>query len=188
MHYWHTAELSFLLLRMPPLGACCLQEFAGELLALAGPLEPSAIAFDPAAAFSSARQAASSSSAPAAGGAGGGSGRTQGTQNSPAEGAAPAPALPARRQGAVPAAPPPGWLPSSCWETIWWMRAWTSSRVRSTRCACCWPQPRAWRRCSGWTQGCGLTLKPSSTAAASPVWRTPAPPCQRQRARRQALL
>ena len=63
-----------------------MQEFAGELLALAGPLEPSAIAFDPAAAFSSAHQGASSASAAAAVGAGASIGRTQGTQNAPAEG------------------------------------------------------------------------------------------------------
>ena len=84
--YCHT-WLRFLSLSCLPSPACCLQEFAGELLALAGPLEPSAIAFDPAAAFSSAHKGASSASVPGTGGAGAGSGRTQGTQNSPAEGA-----------------------------------------------------------------------------------------------------
>lgn len=63
----------------PPalLPAMPLQEFAGELLALAGPLDPSAIAFDPAAAFSSA--APSPGAAPgAASGSSGSGGRTQG--------------------------------------------------------------------------------------------------------------
>lgn len=56
------------------------QEFAGELLALAGPLHPSAIAFDPAAAFSPAQQGAAASVLPAgtSDSGGGGVSRTQG--------------------------------------------------------------------------------------------------------------
>lgn len=62
--------------RLPTLPIPPLQEFAGELLALAGPLDPSAIAFDPAAAFSSA--AAPGPAAPGvAAGASGGGGRSQ---------------------------------------------------------------------------------------------------------------
>ena len=44
-----------------------LQEFAGELLALAGPLDPSAIAFDPASAFSSAAPSPGAAAAVASG-------------------------------------------------------------------------------------------------------------------------
>lgn len=60
-----------------------LQEFSGELLALAGPLEPSAISFDPATAFSPTLQTAAGVPSLQAGGVGGVSssaGRTQSTQ------------------------------------------------------------------------------------------------------------
>lgn len=64
----------------PPLPlpqSAALQEFAGELLALAGPLDPSAIAFDPASAFSSAAPSPGAAAAVASG-SGSSGGRTQG--------------------------------------------------------------------------------------------------------------
>lgn len=65
----------------------CLQELSGELLALAGPLDPSAIAFDPSAAFSPAQPGGSGSDElPGTAGEGtwsSGGGRTQGSQQTP---------------------------------------------------------------------------------------------------------
>lgn len=58
------------------------QEFAGELLALAGPLDPAAIAFDPASAFSITRPATGPAQLASGAllGSGSSGGRTQGTQ------------------------------------------------------------------------------------------------------------
>ncbi|KAL4452130.1 hypothetical protein ABPG75_007792 [Micractinium tetrahymenae] len=78
---WRLAVLS------SELGDAELAEFSGELLALAGPLDPSAIAFDPASAFSPAQLGGSGSDDLPGSAAGGtwasGGGRTQGSQQTP---------------------------------------------------------------------------------------------------------
>ena len=62
---------------------CCLQLFAGELLALVGPLDPSTIAFDPSAPFQSGPPSnhGEALTPPKGGGKGGGGGvGSRGTQ------------------------------------------------------------------------------------------------------------
>lgn len=78
------------LLLTSPRGTC-VQEFAGELLALAGPLDPSAIAFDPSSPFGPAQPGSGGSDDLPGSAVGGpsssGGGRTQGSQHTPGTGA-----------------------------------------------------------------------------------------------------